>query len=76
MIINGAGIMGLLIAWCAVPLQDWLIESLRQLLRVRSLADVALVLVVLIVLCLWPLWGLLRTAIDWRSILRGLVGRF
>jgi len=75
LIINGAGLMGIMIAWYVAPLQDWLLESLGQLLRVRSLADVALVLVVLIVLCLWPFWGLLRRAIDWRSLWRGLIGR-
>ncbi|MGD0650843.1 MAG: hypothetical protein ABSA97_06860 [Verrucomicrobiia bacterium] len=75
LIINGAGIMGLLIAWYVAPLQGWLIESLTQLLRARSLADIPLVPVVLIVLCLWPLWGLLRTVIDWRSLLNDLIGR-
>jgi hypothetical protein len=75
LIINGAGLVGLLIAWYVVPLKAWLIESLTQLLRVRSFADVPPVPVVLIVLCLWPLWGLLRTVIDWRSLLNDLIGR-
>lgn len=75
LIINGAGLVGFLIAWYVVPLKSWLVESLTQLLYARSLADVPLVPVVLIVLCLWPFWGLLRRAIDWRSILHSLVGR-
>jgi hypothetical protein len=72
LILAGAGVAGFLLTWYVAPLQDWLIQSATQLLRARSLADVPPVPVVLIVLCLWPLWGLLRTAVDWRSVLRDL----
>ena len=75
LIIAGAGVIGLLIAWYMVPLPGWLMESFTQLLRARSLADVPLVPVVLIVLCLWPLWGMLQSVIDWRSLLNDLVDR-
>ena len=72
LIIAGASVAGFLLAWYVAPLQDWLVESLGQLLRARSLADIPPVPVVLIVLCLWTLWELLRTAVDWRSVLRDL----
>jgi hypothetical protein len=75
LIIAGAAVIGFLIAWYVAPLPGWLIESLTQLLRARSLADVPPVPVVLIVLCLWPLWELLQTVIDWRSLLKDLVSR-
>jgi hypothetical protein len=75
LIINGAGVIGGLIAWYVAPLKGWLIGSVTQLLYARSLADVPLVPVVLIVLCLWPFARWLRTVVDWRSVLRGLIGR-
>jgi hypothetical protein len=75
LIVVGAGVIGLLIAWYMVPLPGWIIESLTQLLRARSLADVPIAPVVLIVMCLWPLWELLETVIDWRSLWNDLVGQ-